>query len=160
MRFSAQLKGSRKLMRQIDQLGKVPQRAVQLAARKGAVFAQRTAKSQAPVDTGTLRTAIKVFGEKRQKMGKKVYMVVFDYAYNKVFQKFNKKAQAEIDAGKKGVQPTAYYPASQEYGWVTKTGRKIAGKYFLRDSVANHRPQIQKLMLDVLEKQVDKAANR
>lgn len=159
MRFSAKMTGSRKLMKQIEELGKVPQRAVQLAARKGALFAQRTAKANAPVDTGDLKKGIKIFSEKRQKLGKKVYMVVFDYAYNHIYQKFNKAAQAEIAKGKKGVQPTAYYPASQEYGWVTQSGRKVQGKFFLRNSVANHRPQIQNIMMDVIEKQVDKAAN-
>lgn len=159
MRTNFRLEGARRLAQQVKRLGDVSQRSVQLAARKGAVFAQRKAKAAAPVDIGNLKKGIKIIGERTTKRGKKVYMVAFDYSMNNIFQKFNKKAAQQKAAGKK-VSPTAYYPASQEYGWRLPNGRKMPGKYFLRNAVANNRPQIQEIIYNELDRQMEKLISK
>lgn len=159
MRTNFSLEGARKLAKQIQILGDISQRSVQLAARKGAVFAQRQAKQKAPVDIGNLKKGIRVIGERRTKRGKKVYMVAFDYGMNDVFQKFNKAAEAEKAKGKK-VSPTAYYPASQEYGWRLQNGRKVPGKFFLRNAVAQNRPQIKDIIYNELDRQLEREISK
>lgn len=159
MRTNFRLDGARRLARQVQQLGDVSQRAVQLAARKGATFAQRKAKQDAPVDLGNLKRGIRIVGERTTKRGKKVYMVVFDRRMNHIFQKYNKKAQAELAKGKK-VSPTAYYPASQEYGWRLQNGRKMPGKFFMKKSVDGNRPQIKEIIYNELDRQMEKLINK
>lgn len=149
------LEGLDRVYKLIKRAGDVSQRSVQLAARKGAVYAQKQAKTDAPVDTGNLKKGIKIYGERSRYKGKKVYMVAFTYSMNDIFQKFNRKAQAEKAKGKK-VSATAYYPASQEYGWILQNGRKMPAKHFLRNAVENHRPQIERIIKDELEKQLEK----
>ena len=53
--------------------------------------------------------------------GKKVYRVVFDRAYNDVFQKKNSDGKV-----------TGYYPISQEYGFLHATARYIPGYRFIQ----------------------------
>ena len=159
MRTNFSLEGAKRLAKQVKELGDLSQRSVQLAARKGAVFAQRQAKQNAPVDLGNLKKGIRVVGERFTKKGKKVYMVAFDYGMNNIFQKFNAKAKSEKASGKK-VSATAYYPASQEYGWRLPNGRKMPGKFFLRNAVAKNRPQIKEIIYNELDRQMEKLINK
>lgn len=159
MQTNFSLEGAKKLEKQLKRLGKSPQRSVQLAARKGATFAQRDAKSNAPVDIGHLKSGIKIYGERTTKTGKKVYMVVFARAMNHIFQKYNAEARAKLLTGQK-VAHTAYYPASQEFGWRMTNGRKVPGKFFMRDAVEDNRPQINKIIEDTLLTQLEKSIKK
>lgn len=159
MRTNFDLQGAKKLAKQVKLLGDLSQRSVQLAARKGAVYAQRKAKQDAPVDLGNLKRGIRVVGERFTKRGKKVYMIVFDKGMNDIFQKFNAKAKAEQAKGKK-VSATAYYPASQEYGWRLQNGRKVPGKFFMKKSVDGNRPQIKEIIYNELDRQMEKLINK
>lgn len=153
IKTNLKLDDAKKIADKFAQLGEMSQRSVQRAARKGATFTQRRAKAEAPVDIGNLKKGIRIYGERTTKKGKKVYMVVFTRAMNHIFQKFNAQARAKMLAGQK-VNPTAYYPASQEFGWRMTNGRKIPGKFFMKRAVADHRPTINKIMFDELDRQL------
>jgi uncharacterized protein YabN with tetrapyrrole methylase and pyrophosphatase domain len=139
------IEGMKELERAIKKLGKVPQNAVTPAARKGMNIALKDAKGQAPVDTGELKTGMKLVGEKGPK-GKKVYRIVFDRAKNEIFQKKNKEGKI-----------TGYYPVSQEYGYMTTSGRYIPGFRFVEKGLTQNANKIEKTIVDEMSKRIDKA---
>jgi hypothetical protein len=93
------------------------------AVKKGIKPIYNEAKANAPKGkTGNLKDAMITKREKSKKRGKVVYQVTFDSAYNDVLQKVSKDGKI------------SYYPASQEYGWVLKSGKKVPGKYYMRNA--------------------------
>ena len=136
--------GMPQLEKTIKKLGKLPQKCVTVAARKGAKIAQKSAKSNAPSDTGSLKKGIILKGEKSKKKGKKVYQTVMDPAKNDIFVKTSK-------TGKR-----AYYPASQEYGFQTSNGRYVPGFNFMKKSIEDNSSKIQNEIVNVLSKEIDK----
>ena len=76
--------------------------------------------------------------------GKKVYDLWPDPSYNDVFVKTSK-------AGKR-----AYYPASIEYGFKTKSGGYVAGFKFLHDSLTDNKSQIENTIVSTLADEIDK----
>jgi hypothetical protein len=104
----------------------------------------REAKAKAPVDTGALKRGIILVGEKSKTKGKKVYRIVFDRAYNDIFQKKNKKGQV-----------TGYYPISQEYGYFAKNGRYIPGYRFIHNSLNNNAQKVEKTIVDTMQSKID-----
>ena len=52
---------------------------------------------------------------------------------------------------------TAYYPASQEYGFATKNGGRVPGKHYMRGSMAAGSESYREAMLQAIEKNVDEA---
>jgi HK97 gp10 family phage protein len=153
MKATFKLDNAQKIADKFAQLGEMSQRTVQRAARKGATFTQRRAKAEAPVDLGNLKKGIRIYGERTTKKGKKVYMVVFARSMNHIFQKFNAEARAKLLAGQKA-NPSAYYPASQEFGWRAVNGRKIPGKFFMKRAVADNRERTSQIMYDELDRQL------
>jgi hypothetical protein len=133
-----------KLKKDLERLGKVPQKHVTTAARKGMNPVLKEAKANAPYDTGSLKKGMILKGEKSRHKGKKVYDVIFDPSMNDVFQK--KNADGEV---------TGYYPASQEYGFFTRNGRYIPGFRFIHDSLASNAQRSGKIMVDTMQKKID-----
>ena len=111
------LTGAIKLVKALDKMGKSPQKAVTKAASKAITPVKRAIKNgTVPVGkTGTLKRAITRKAEKSRFRGKKIYVVTFDRKYNTVLQK--PIDRPGIYGGK---SPKAYYPASQEYGFLTR----------------------------------------
>lgn len=140
----SEIVGMRELQNTIKELGKLPQKCVTKAARKGARIALVDAKQNAPVDTGNLKRALKLVPEKNRVRGKKVFQVSFDRSFNDVFVKISAD-------GKR-----SYYPASQEYGYFAVNGRYIPGFRYLRNSIDNNEQKIEKTMVDVLAGEIDK----
>jgi hypothetical protein len=140
-----EIEGMRELERSIRRLGRVPQAIATKAARAGAVIAFRAAKNNAPVDTGNLKGGIILKGERRVKVGKKVYDIMMDPAKNNVFV----KTSAE---GKR-----SYYPASQEYGYMTADGGYIPGFQYLRKAITENARSIERKVVEAATKAVDKA---
>lgn len=140
------IEGMKELEKSIKKLGKVPQKCVTPAARKGMNIALKSARKNAPVDTGELRKGMKLAGEKARVKGKKVYQVVFDRAKNDVFQKKNKEGKV-----------TGYYPFSQEFGFFAKNGRYIPGYHFISQGLNDNTGAITKKIVDEMGKQIDKA---
>lgn len=149
MKATFKIEGMDKLKRDLEKLGKVPQKHVTAAAKKGMNPVLKQAKANAPYDTGQLKKGIILKGEKSKHKGKKVYDVIFDPSMNDVFQK--KNAAGEV---------VAYYPVSQEYGFFTKDGRFIPGYRFIHDSLADNAQSSAKTMVDTMQKKIDAEARK
>lgn len=137
--------GMKELERSLKLLGKVPQTIATKSARAGASIALKAAKANAPVDTGQLKSGIVLKGERKVKVGKKMYDVMMNPSMNDVFVKYGAD-------GKR-----SYYPASQEYGYMTEDGGFIPGYHYLHDSIVENANAIETKIVDVAGKAVDKA---
>ena len=82
MAVKFKLEGIPKLQKDLEKLGKVPQKHVTTSAKKGMNIAHKQAKADAPYDTGALKKGILMKGERSKIKGKKVYRIVFDRAMN------------------------------------------------------------------------------
>lgn len=105
--------------RTFDAMGQLPARIVTAAAGRGATVVKRAVKNstEIPELTGTMRKAVRRLRAERSKVkGKKVYPVGFDPAMNSVLQK---PIRNPGEAG--GQNDKAYYPASMEYGFLTRS---------------------------------------
>lgn len=140
--------GMAELERTFQRLGKVPQTAATKSARAGATIAHKAAKANAPEDTGQLKSGIVLKRERRTKPGKAVYDVEMDPAMNDVFVKISKE-------GKR-----SYYPASQEYGFLTENGGYVPGYHFLRRAITEHSAEIERKIMDVTAQEAEKALRK
>ena len=113
-------------------------------AKKGMNISLKDSRANAPYDTGMLKKGIVLKGERSRTKAKKVYRVVFDRAYNDVFQKKNKDGKI-----------TGYYPVSQEYGFFAKNGRYIPGYRFISDSLTDNVSKIEKTIVSEMKKKID-----
>lgn len=139
------VEGMDELERSLKKLGKVPQKHVTASAKKGMNISLKDSRANAPYETGALKKGIVIKGEKSKDKGKKVYRIVFDRAYNDVFQKKNKDGKI-----------TGYYPVSQEYGYFTKNGRYIPGYRFISDSLTDNVSKIEKTIVSTMKTKIDK----
>lgn len=139
----------------LGSMEQVPQKCVTRAAGKGATVVRRAIRNQAPVDSGDLKRGIIREGERSRKKGKKVYDMMFDPAMNDVFQKPIKNPGA---AG--GENPKGYYPASMEYGFLTRSKgggySYVPGYHFMRDATVASAGAAARTMVDALNKEIDK----
>lgn len=140
-----------RLGKTIEKLGKLPQKCVTKAARKGGNVVMKAVKQSAPEETGDLKKGIKLKAEKSHTSGKKVYEVTFDAGMNDVFQKPIKNPG---EAG--GKNKTAYYPASMEYGYFSRNGRYIPGYHFMRKSADGSEAEMTGVTIKVLADEVEK----
>lgn len=148
MARKSRIDGMGSLERTFKQLGKVPQSAATKSARAGATIPHKDAKSKAPVDEGDLKQGIIMKRERSRIKGKAVYQVTMDPRMNGVFVKISKN-------GKR-----SYYPASQEYGFLTVDGRYIPGYRYMRRAADDNERVVEKKILDVAGKEVDKALRK
>lgn len=108
--------------RTFDAMGQLPAKIVTAAARKGAsvVIKEVKGSGEIPVRTGTLRNAVRRVRLERSRLkGKKIYQVGFDPALNDWFQRKDQPIENPGEAGGKSDHP--YYPASMEYGFLTRS---------------------------------------
>jgi HK97 gp10 family phage protein len=139
-----QIEGMDELIKSMKKLGKIPQKHVTSASKKGMNISLKDAKANAPYETGDLKKGIKIVGEKSSSKGKKIYRTVFDRSMNDVFQKKN-------SAGK----IIGYYPVSQEYGYFTKNGKYIPGFKFISNSLTENTGKIEETIISTLKKKID-----
>jgi hypothetical protein len=125
-------------------MGKLPQRCVTKAARKGSNELLKAVKAAAPVESGDLKSGIILKPEKSKSRGKKVFQVVFSTNMNDVFVKYSKE-------GKR-----SYYPASMEYGYISRAGNYIPGYRFMRDTADTYDGQVKSTIMSVLLDELDK----
>lgn len=135
----------KKLEKTIKKMGGIPQKCVTKAARKGGNVVMKEVKSTAPVDTGALKSGLKLKAEKSRTKGKKVYEITFSSDMNDVFQK--KNADGKI---------TGYYPVSMEYGYFTRNGRYIPGYRFMRNSAESKAGEMSGVTIKTLADEIDK----
>lgn len=147
-----EIEGMSELVGLIKELGDLPQKVVTQSAKDGGKIALAAAKVYASTRmrerSGNLARGIVLIGERKSVQAKKVYQVVMDSKMNDVFVKISK-------SGKR-----YYYPASMEYGFITKKGTKTAGKHFLRDALVDNSEEIERAVLDKLIKGIDKELSK
>ena len=137
------------LNRDLKKLGKVPQKHVTTAAKKGMSPVLKAARADAPEDTGDLKRGTILVGEKSRYKGKKVYRIIFDPAMNDVFQKKNAKGKI-----------VGYYPISQEYGFFARNGRYIPGYRFVRDALTDNARKTEEIIIDTMKTKIDQEIRR
>lgn len=145
MAIKADFSDLKRLEKTIRKMGGLPQKCVTKAARKGGNVVMREVKATAPVDTGTLKSGIKLKAEKSHIKGKKMYQVTFSSDMNDVFQKKNTDGKI-----------TGYYPVSMEYGFFAKNGRYIPGYRFMRKSADSKAAEMSGVTIKTLADDVDK----
>lgn len=139
----------------LGSLEDVPKRCVSRAAGKGATVVRRAIRIEAPVDTGELRRGIVRTGERSRRKGKKVYDIMMDPGKNDIFQK------PIINPGVAGGKsPKGYYPASMEYGFLTRSKggglSYVPGYHFMRKATEQSASTAASAMVDTLNKEIDK----
>ncbi|MDN4069938.1 HK97 gp10 family phage protein [Paenibacillus vini] len=144
MARDVEIKGMKELERLIQLMGKVPQSVATKSAKAGATIALKAARRSAPEDKGDLKGGIILKPERRVVVGKKVYDVMMDPTKNDVFVKTSKE-------GKR-----SYYPASQEYGFMTANGGFVPGFHFLRNSITENSRAIEEKIVQVAGLTIDK----
>ena len=143
--FKFKVEGMRELERSLKRLGEVPQKHVTSSARKGMNVILHEARREAPVDEGYLKKGMILDkGERSSVKGKKVYPIIFDSRWNHVFQKKNKMGKV-----------SGYYPVSQEYGYFAKNGRYIPGYAFIRGSLEDKAPEMERAVIDTMKQKID-----
>jgi hypothetical protein len=159
-KMSVQIIGLDVLEKQIKRLGKVPQGAVTKAARTGMLIAYRSAKSNAKQVSpgkggqGNIRKGI-IFHPEKRKKGKKVYDIMMDPKMTPIFRKTTSTGLRRRNG--KYEKGDYYYPASVEYGFITRGGGYKPGKYFLKRANAENKDKIINKIRSVLFKELDKA---
>jgi HK97 gp10 family phage protein len=138
------IEGMKELEESLKKLNKIPQKCVNRAAKQGAQIVLESAKANAPEDIGNLKAGLKLVREKTRVRGKKVLQVTFNRDFNHIFVKVSKTGNR------------SYYPASQEYGFKTRSGGYIPGFRYLKKSITQNQQQIEKKIVDVLSKEIDK----
>lgn len=157
------IEGMKELERSMKILGKVPQKHVTAAAKKGMNIALKDAKANAPEDTGALKKGIIKVAERSKIKGKKVYRVVFDRSMNDIFQKTAVHTmQFRMYHGHNRSQKDPryelkkyYYPVSQEYGYFTKNGKYIPGFMFGHKALTENKEKIEKTIVSTMKTKID-----
>lgn len=133
----------------------IPQKTVTRAAGKGTTVVRKRLRQSVPVDTGELRRGIVRRAERSSRKGKKVYDLMFDPAKNDIFQKPIKNPG---QFG--GKNPKAYYPASMEYGFLTRsTGggySYVPGYHFMREAAEDSYGEAMQVMADTMTTELEK----
>lgn len=147
--MNVEIEGLDELERMIKELGKLPQKCVTGSAKEGAKIARAAAKLLAPKEDGDLRKGIILKGERKPPgKAKKVYGVGMDPKMNDIFVKYGSDGKRY------------YYPASMEFGFVTKKGVKTEGHHFLENSLTNNKEAIEAKMIEKLSQLIDRELRR
>lgn len=143
------VEGADELGKLFSLLEKVPTGGIATkAARSGAQLVRKAARINAPKDEGDLEKGIIMKREKSRKKAKSTYQVTLDPRKNDTFVKMSKEGNR------------SYYPASQEYGFMTKDGRYIPGYRYLRRAADENAENVEKRVLEVTGKELDKVLLR
>lgn len=142
----------------LNKINKSPQKAVNKATSKANLIVKRTVKGEVPEKTGTLKRNIVTKAEKNRGVkGKKVRQVTF-----KGGAEANAQLQKPIQnpGALGGKNKKAYYPASQEYGFLARAPgggvQYVEGRHFMREGAEQASPTAKKTMIDVMEKELEK----
>lgn len=143
--------GLNELERKLEEFGRLPQRVVTKAARKGANVVKKRVVGEIPTDTGDLKRGIKLVAEKTKKRGKKMFQATFDKGYNHVFQK-----PIENPGKYGGTRDHAYYPASQEFGFKSGYHGFIPGYHFMKHGALNAWTEAERIMIKEMTDAISK----
>lgn len=141
----------------LDRVGKSPQKALNKGTSKAATIVKRAVKGAAPEKTGTLKRNIATKTERSRTKGKKVRETTFrgGEESNALLQRPIKKPGVLGGSSQK-----AYYPASQEYGFLAKAPdggvQYIPGKHYMRRGAETASEPAKKAMIETMTKELDK----
>lgn len=146
-----------KMYKALDKVGKSPQKALNKGTSKAATITKRSVKGLAPEKSGTLKSNIVTKTERSRLKGKKVRETTF---------RGGDESNAQLQKPIKnpgvlgGTSQKAYYPASQEYGFLARAPgggvQYIPGKrYMLRGAEAASEPA-KTAMIDTMTKELDR----
>jgi hypothetical protein len=139
------IEGLEELEKTLKELKNLPTKCVTRAARAGAKIVLAAAREKAPQGkTKNLRRGLRLKLEKSKTKGKRVYQISFSSKFNEFFVKLSK-------SGKR-----SYYPASQEFGFVTRSGGKVPGKRYLKSVASETGPQAAQEIIKTLSEEIDK----
>jgi len=146
-----------RLQASLLKMEKLPQKVVTKAAGKGATVAGKAVKAAAPRgQTRELSKGFKRKAEKSRTKGKKVYQYAMDPAKNDIFQKPIKNPG---EAGGKH-KTHAYYPASVEYGFLTRSKggglTYVQGTHFVRNAAVKAAPVVESVIMKTLTEELEK----
>ena len=146
-----------KMYKTLDKMSASPQKALNKATSKAAAVVKKSVKGAVPVKTGTLKRNIVTKTERSRLKGKKVRETTFrggDEA-NALLQK---PIQNPGLLG--GSSPKAYYPASQEYGFLARAPgggvQYVAGLHFMRAGAESASEPAKATMIETMTKELDK----
>lgn len=139
----------------LQRIEKVPQKVVNKSAGKGATAVRKAIRPKIPVRTGALKKGIKRDGERSRYKGKKVYDLMFDPAMNDIFQKPIKNP-GEFG----GQRDHAYYPASMEYGFLTRSKggglSYVPGYHFMREGTEESSSEARRAIVHTMTTELEK----
>lgn len=144
-----------KFERALSRISNMPQKISRKAGGQAANAVRRAIRRETPVGkTGQLRRGIVRTGERNSLRGKKVYDLMFDPDKNAIFQK--PIPAKEKSAAKKH----AYYPASIEYGFLTRSKGKglryVEGRHFMRDATDEAAPAARQAAINTVTQELNK----
>jgi hypothetical protein len=145
-----EIEGMDEILRQLRRIEKIPKSVATKAAREGIKDPMKDAKANAPESSGSLKNGIiKILEKSPRGKCKSVYRIVFDRAFNPLFQK------PIVNPGLYGgTKDTGYYPVSMEYGFKIKGGFE-PGLYFVREALAKNQAESEKKIINRLGKEID-----
>jgi hypothetical protein len=118
------VEGMEELEAQLGRIGKMPKKYLNRAARAGADNSLAHVKANAPKGkTGILKKGIQKKMETPNKRKKSVYRIRWNPKYSESYNKPSSGAYG-------GKPPVAFYPYSQEYGFLNKSGGKTHTKWY------------------------------
>lgn len=152
------IEGMKKLEKMVKKIGDMPQKVVGKAAREAIKPVKAEAKRGGWIDqTGNLRKGIVTKAEKTSVKGKKIYQTTMDKNMNDIFQKSTASGMTRDNKTGKSRKGVYYYPASQEYGFRhVASGKYIPGFHYLRNGLENNAKNVEKIIVSVATKELDK----
>ena len=144
-----EIKGLAEVQAQFERIGKMPKKYLTKAAREGIADPLKDAKASVPLGkTGNLRKSIKKKMETPNKRNKGVYRITYNANMTDLFLKPTTGTYG-------GVTPFAYYPASVEYGFPTRGGKKVPGQYNIKNAIERHEKSSTHKIVDSLSKSIE-----
>ena len=145
----------------LRKVGDLPQKVVTRAAGRGATVAGKAIRAAAPRGkTKQLSKGFKRSPERSRTKGKKVYHYAMNPAKNDVFQKPIPAPGAKHPGDRKANWNHAYYPASVEYGFLTRSKggglEYVRGQHFARDAAEEARPAVNRTIISTLTTELEK----
>lgn len=148
--------------RALARIGDLPQKITRQAAGKGATVVRRAIRNNAPVgETGELRRGIvRNLERTRTVRGKVVYDIEFDPAKNSIFQKpIKQPGSAGGRVSRRNGTTHAYYPASMEYGFLTRSKGNglsyVPGYHFMREAADAAAAEARAVTIDTAMQKIE-----
>jgi hypothetical protein len=143
MSITVTIEGDKELLQAFERLANINKSALPRASKKAADLILRRAKIMVPVKTGALRRGLIIKKEKSNSPTKCVYIVTFE------------KSPYFFKKTKSGKQ--SFYPASQEFGFRARNGRRVPGKLFLTRAADFSAKQAESIIEHEAGKAIDNA---